>query len=165
MAFKHVEDGLDLAECAVVWQVCFIAEAMYRYMIANNAKAGISGGSHVSKYSHYSKCNITDTNSRVFLVLAEVYGFANAFHPVVANQLSSLLPSHAKDWWPMIEGVFSSPQVRGLRERLLQECIASEEFQCISVDATVRCCLQILGQARVKSLPSRRVCHCEENLG
>ena len=107
------------------------------------------------------------------LVFAEVYGFAHALHLVVANQLSSLLPSHAKDWWPMIEDVFSSPQVRGLRERLLQECIANEEFQCINIAATMRCCLPILGQARIKSsaearaqrLPSRRVCHCEEYLG
>ena len=56
----------------------------------------------------------------------------------------------------MIEDVFSSPQVRGLRERLLQECIANEEFQCISIDATMRCSLPILGQARVKSSAEAR---------
>ncbi|CAE7810987.1 unnamed protein product [Symbiodinium sp. CCMP2592] len=99
------------------------AEAIYRYMLVNNAK---------------------------------VYGLANAFHVSVANDLSSLLPSHAKDWWPMIEDVFNSPQIRDLRQNLLQECIASEEFQCISIDATMRCCLPIMGQARIKSSAEER---------
>lgn len=56
----------------------------------------------------------------------------------------------------MIEDVFNAPQIRDLRQHLLQECIAREEFQCISIDATMRCCLPIMGQARIKSSAEER---------
>ena len=67
------------------------------------------------------------------------------------NALVRLYPSHCKDWWPIIEDVFASPPVRALQAHLLQEMIIHEEFESISVDATLRICLTLQGQASYRA--------------
>lgn len=101
-----------------------------------------------------------------------------------ANELGGLYPSHVKDWWPMVEDIFKSPRVTGIKKRLrlgginfgvsdrtvrggwrlyakeiqqhalplrMQELVNHEEFQSLSIDATMRCCLPILGQAHPRA--------------
>ena len=62
------------------------------------------------------------------------------------NSLASLYPSKVADWWPVIEDIFLSPAAKALRESLLAELARREEFESLSVDATMRVALTILGQ-------------------
>ena len=56
----------------------------------------------------------------------------------------------------MIEDVFGSPQILDLRRQLIQECVQRTEMECLSIDATMRCCMPILGQARLKANAQER---------
>ncbi|CAJ1402799.1 unnamed protein product [Effrenium voratum] len=52
---------------------------------------------------------------------------------------TSLLPSNVKDWWPIVEDIFTSPRLSDRKDSLLQEAVQHEEFVAISIDATMRC--------------------------
>lgn len=47
----------------------------------------------------------------------------------------------------MIEDVFGSPAVRALEEQAMKDFFRWEELLCVSIDATMKCCLPVLGQA------------------
>lgn len=64
---------------------------------------------------------------------------------------ASLLPRHPNHWWPLIEDVFKSHKVCDLAKQLLDETMRHQEFQVISLDATLRCCLPVLGQAHPRA--------------
>ena len=64
----------------------------------------------------------------------------------VGNPSVGLYPSHCKDWWPIIEDVFSSPPIVDLTSALLHDMIEREEFESISIHATLRICLTLHGQ-------------------
>ena len=49
-----------------------------------------------------------------------------------------------------------SPRIVGLRDSLLTECVSHGEMECISIDATMRCCMPILGQSRLKATAEER---------
>ena len=74
----------------------------------------------------------------------------------VRNGACGLFPSHSKDWWPMTEDIFGCPSVSNLKRNLMSECIDHDEMQCLSIDATMRCCMLILGQARLKATAAER---------
>ena len=38
----------------------------------------------------------------------------------------------------------------------MQELVQHEEFECVSIDATMRCCLSLLGQARPRASSTER---------
>ena len=67
------------------------------------------------------------------------------------NPLASAFPSHGKSWWPLVEDVFNSPAVLGVAEALIEEAVSNGELEFISVDATLRCCMPILGQASYRA--------------
>ena len=71
--------------------------------------------------------------------------------------LVSLLPKHVKDWWPIIEDIFCSQRIKAVREALVMEALRHEEFVALSVDATMRCCLSVLGQAHPRACRSDRL--------
>ena len=47
----------------------------------------------------------------------------------------SMLPRHARHWWPLIEDVFNSEPVGREEVRIFNELVEHEELQCISIDA------------------------------
>ena len=68
-----------------------------------------------------------------------------------AGEACSLLPRHSLHWWPLIEDVFTSTKTAEVRVTLLDEMILREEFQVVSMDATLRCCLPLMGQAHPRA--------------
>ena len=69
-------------------------------------------------------------------------------------EIANLLPVNGKSWWPMVEDVFASPAVQALRYVLLAELETHTEYTSISIDATLRICLSILGQSAKKDTAS-----------
>ena len=64
------------------------------------------------------------------------------------GQLSSLLPEASHSFWcNVLEDLLQSPQMATKLQSLLNECYEKEEFRYISIDATVKCMMKILGQA------------------
>eukprot|EP00435_Cladocopium_sp_Y103_P025845 s3264_g6.t1 len=64
------------------------------------------------------------------------------------NELTNLLPTHTKSWWPLVEDVFRAPVVVDLTQGLLQQASEHGECEYLSVDGTFRVCFSLLGQAR-----------------
>ena len=69
------------------------------------------------------------------------------------NEVPGLLPSKSLYWWPLVEDTFSSPPVLDLEKALLDMAVAKTEFVSISMDASVKAALPIMGRPRWK--PSR----------
>ncbi len=67
------------------------------------------------------------------------------------NELGSLFTSHTKCWFPIIDDIFSSSAVTDLHARLLHEAADHDEGEYVSIDATVRCCFNVMGQASYRS--------------
>lgn len=66
-------------------------------------------------------------------------------------KLTSLLPQHVRHWWPLVEDIFFSDSVQGLFDKCLLKAVAHTEFECVGIDATLKCCLSVLGQASYKA--------------
>ncbi|CAE7414269.1 unnamed protein product [Symbiodinium microadriaticum] len=79
---------------------------------------------------------------------AKVHAIMAALHTRVHGDAASLLPSHAKDWWPVLEDIFTSSAVVDMEANLVREAIGHKECLCLSIDATLRCCLSVLGQPK-----------------
>ena len=67
------------------------------------------------------------------------------------NPLGSLYPAHGHYWWPLLEDVFTADPVQKMRQDLLEEALQADELSSVSIDATVRCCLSIVGQASYRA--------------
>ncbi|CAE8607642.1 unnamed protein product [Polarella glacialis] len=80
--------------------------------------------------------------------------FLTASQVLLRCEIANLLPVHGKSWWPMVEDVFASPAVQALRYVLLAELETHTEYTSISIDATLRICLSILGQSAKKDTAS-----------
>ena len=72
------------------------------------------------------------------------------------SQLASLMPRHVKDWWPIIEDIFSSPSVRTLQNDAMNFFVEAKEFQYLSIDGTMKCALPVLGQASWRASKATR---------
>ncbi len=67
-------------------------------------------------------------------------------------QLTSLVPNTTALWWGrVLEDVFFAAPATSLRKDLLAECEANTEFDFLSVDATVKCTLSLLGQGNYRT--------------
>eukprot|EP00439_Symbiodinium_sp_Y106_P058484 s676_g8.t1 len=55
--------------------------------------------------------------------------------------LTSLLPTDVRHWWPLIEDVFNSPQIRQLHHDVTSFLCSRDEYKYISIDATIKCCV------------------------
>lgn len=51
----------------------------------------------------------------------------------------------------MIEDIFLSERVRSFEQELENELVQHQEFEFISMDATLRCCLPVMGQAHPRA--------------
>ncbi|CAE7506749.1 unnamed protein product [Symbiodinium sp. CCMP2592] len=67
------------------------------------------------------------------------------------GETNSLLPRHVNHWWPLVEDIFMSPRITSLEQELKAELVHHEEFEVVSMDATLRCCLPIMGQAHPRA--------------
>ncbi len=72
------------------------------------------------------------------------------------SSLSNLHSTNGRDWWPLVEDIFTAPEVAEQHRELLREVDEHEEMESISVDATLRCCLRIMGQASYRAPPATR---------
>jgi len=63
------------------------------------------------------------------------------------NELTSLYPTHVSCWWPIVEGIFTSPAAAEVSARIATEYIRSQEALYISIDATLKCTLPLVGQS------------------
>ena len=73
------------------------------------------------------------------------------------NELSSLFPGEVGSWWSLIEDIFHSPAALQLKKDLLGELVSHEELTSISMDATLRCTLSILGQAAPRATKQEKL--------
>ena len=69
----------------------------------------------------------------------QVYALHARLLAIFPGATSSLLPRHANHWWPMIEDIFRSDRVRSLERELETELVQHQEFEFVSMDATLRC--------------------------
>lgn len=63
------------------------------------------------------------------------------------NPLASLLPNHVRFWWPLVEDMFASPACLRKEEDMTAAFVRYEEMEYVSIDATLRCTMPLLGQA------------------
>ena len=71
------------------------------------------------------------------------------------NMLGNLYPSHTRHWWPLLEDIYMSYQVQSLKRSILTSLEHSQEFLCLSIDATLKVCMTVQGQANYR--PSAQV--------
>ncbi|CAE7525164.1 unnamed protein product [Symbiodinium natans] len=73
------------------------------------------------------------------------------------GQLSSLLPRATNGFWTnVLEDLMQAPPVQQFRDGLLDECREHNEFRYLSVDATFKINLKVIGQADFHSSQSSR---------
>jgi hypothetical protein len=71
--------------------------------------------------------------------------------------MCSLLPEAGHDFWiNVLEDLMSGPALTARMSSLLEECHQHQEFRYISIDATVKCMLKVLGQAAFNSSAQAR---------
>lgn len=70
------------------------------------------------------------------------------------NQMAGLYPKKLHSWWPLIEDVFFSDAAKDLVTSLLQELVRHQEYESLSIDATMRACLSITGQTHPRKGPA-----------
>ena len=67
-----------------------------------------------------------------------------------------MLPTDVRHWWPIIEDVFSSPPIAKLKMDLMRAFCDLQEFQVLSVDATIKRCMGVLGQESYRAPKAKR---------
>ena len=87
---------------------------------------------------------------------AKSYATHAALAAILPGQTCSLLPRHARHWWPLLEDIFMSPKITQIGQDLTAELLDHKEFEVLSIDATMRCCLSNLGQARPRAAKVER---------
>ena len=81
----------------------------------------------------------------------QVYAGHTSILRRLGTDMGGLLPRHSKHWWPLVEDIFTSPAVHEMAQQLLGELVSHEELQSISMDATMRCCLPVMGQVHPRA--------------
>ena len=67
------------------------------------------------------------------------------------NRLSTLYPSHVSHWLPMLEDISNSTAFKKKMSTMTANLQQNEEWRYISMDATFKVCLKILGQATYRA--------------
>ena len=62
------------------------------------------------------------------------------------NKVSTLLPRNSAHWMPMIEDVASSTAFRAKMDHMSDTFTRQNEWYYISMDATLKLCMKLLGQ-------------------
>ena len=71
------------------------------------------------------------------------------------NKLSSLLPRRSPHWMPMLEDIATSHVFRGKMESMNTVLMQQDAWRYISMDATLKLCMKLMGQASYRSLTVR----------
>ncbi|CAE6926624.1 ABCB1 [Symbiodinium sp. CCMP2592] len=106
---------------------------------------------------YWSLQQVTATNEvRRARNLFYTQGFADLVYREGSNMVS-LLPTHTSYWWPIIEDIFNGPPLK-LQVRAMQDFfVDSREFEYVSIDATIKCCMSVMGQASYKASAAQRI--------
>ena len=73
------------------------------------------------------------------------------------GQLSSIIPRATNGFWTnVLEDLMQAPPFHEFRQRLLEDCRAHDEFRYLSVDATFKINLKVIGQADFHASQSSR---------
>ena len=93
-------------------------------------------------------CNAVASRAS-FRQIAAYFTSSTARHQ---GALCSMLPEASHSFWcNVLEDLTQSPQIKARLQDLLQECEAHTEFEYLSIDATVKCMMKIIGQAHFNS--------------
>eukprot|EP00438_Fugacium_kawagutii_P034931 Skav206392 [mRNA] locus=scaffold834:641080:643152:- [translate_table: standard] len=76
------------------------------------------------------------------------------------NVLGNLYPSHNRHWWPIVEDIIASHCVQQLRANIFLTLERNQEFVSISIDATLKVCTTVQGQASYRAPLSERNAAC-----
>ena len=104
--------------------------------------------------SHNPQCKVIDNSTE--RMQQEAASRLTMRLQAAGSKLTSLLPQHTRHWWPLVEDIFFADAVEALFRRLIQECVQHEEFSYMSIDATLKCCLSIMGQAPLRASKAER---------
>ena len=74
--------------------------------------------------------------------------------------LGNLYPSHTRHWWPLVEDIYMSYQVQSLKSSIFKTLEHSQEFLCLSIDATLKVCMTVQGQANYRASAQTRNAAC-----
>ena len=72
------------------------------------------------------------------------------------SEMASLLPVNVEWWERVVEDILNSNPVAALVKRLRAECVQHQQFTYCSVDATVKCCMSLVGQATYRASKKAR---------
>ena len=72
------------------------------------------------------------------------------------NCVGGLYARNIASWWGIVEDIFISPAAVACRSRLVAGFLDNEEFESISMDATLKVCFGIMGQCHYKAGRSER---------
>ena len=126
-------------------------QLVFREMLMCSAKAGVSKYTSVcvvvTQRSLLMRCSTKEY--RQFAV--QVYALHARLLATFPGEINSLLPRHVNHWWPLVEDLFLSPRITSLEQELKAELVLHEEFEFVSMDATLRCCLPVMGQAHPRA--------------
>ncbi|CAE7209382.1 unnamed protein product, partial [Symbiodinium microadriaticum] len=135
-------------------------QLVFREMLMCSAKAGVSKYTSVcvvvTQRSLLMRCSTKEY--RQFAV--QVYALHARLLATFPGEINSLLPRHVNHWWPLVEDLFLSPRITSLEQELKAELVLHEEFEFVSMDATLRCCLPVMGQAHPRASREEKVVTC-----
>ena len=99
---------------------------------------------------HYSRCfanlllrELTMAKGRLSEALTRVHLHACS----AGSELSNLFPQHGMSMWSVAQDIFFLDPVRELFAEVYSQLLAHYEFETLTMDATVKVCLAIMGQA------------------
>ena len=59
-------------------------------------------------------------------------------------------------WWPLIEDIFAAPVLQACCKKMVDFYIDRREFETISIDATIKCCMAVMGQESYRRSAAKR---------
>ena len=72
------------------------------------------------------------------------------------NMISSLLPRRSPHWLPMLEDIATAPILVDKMEKMNKVLMDQDEWHYISMDATLKLCMKLMGQASYRAPQSVR---------
>ena len=69
---------------------------------------------------------------------------------------STLVPSRVPHWMPMLEDITNSQAFKAKMERMQRSFFSNDEWHYISMDATLKLCMKVMGQAPYRASKKTR---------
>ena len=144
------------------------ADLVYRELLLCYAKCnealGSTYGSFVDNNNNKRACFVRNVHDRMCTCtkLLEIYFSDKAKIRIASSilrtgsELVSLLPTHTRHWWPIIEDIFTSTSVKRICADIMTEFCRSKEFEYVSIDATIKCCMSVMGQESYRASREKR---------